>query len=116
MLLHVVESPLPVNGSTDRSNRQLTIGHVHDGAVLSLEDIRYCRIAETPRIMGLAARCRIKRASVQSNPPVVSCTLPALDPRFLAGNHLRFKIAQKRVIVIKPFAQEVIPPKFTFRI
>ena len=66
VLLHVLESALPVDCAVDRSDSGLAIEHVHD-VVVSIDDVDDARVAKRPGVERLPAGGRIERGAIEDD-------------------------------------------------
>jgi hypothetical protein len=60
-------------------------------------NFQHLGILESPHIVRLPARGRVEGRPVEYHPPTIAFAL--------AGNHLRVKFPQKRIVIVEPFSQ-----------
>src|SRR5216684_2698662 len=99
VLLHMIETPRPVNRSMDRAIGAGAVRHVDD-AVALVHDLQDVCFTEPSDVVGLAARGRIKRRPVQRHTPRAAGWLRLW--RGFAANDLCFEFLQKRIVVVEP--------------
>ena len=88
VLLYVVEAALPIDASVDRTGGDRAIGDVqHRVVAFAIDHFQHTRVTERTGVIGLAARGRIKRGSVEDYLPSIACGL--------ASKHLRVKFPEK---------------------
>ena len=86
MLLHMVESPRPIDGTAHPPRRYFAIGDVDNLAVFALEYVHNGSFAQAAGVMRLSAGRGIERGVLERYPPVGGRAISTLA--LGAGSHL----------------------------
>lgn len=94
MLLHMIESPRPVDGAVNLRRRDWPLDNVNDFVAVLVRNVDYSDIVQLAGVERLAARGGVKRGAIESQ-------MPAFAGR-LARDHGGVEFTQERVVVIQP--------------